>query len=86
MHQENTKIYVWPPRCPVGGPWGPQDQKNAAPGYPNTSPGYQNDKLLNTMGNLRVGGMRRQPGKFYTAVDKPLCGPLAGAGKSPGAI
>ena len=27
-------------------------------------PGYQNDKLFNTMGNLRVGGMRRQPGKF----------------------
>ena len=60
----SNKMQVWSPRCPVGCPWGPQDHQNAAPGYPNASPGYQNDKLFNTMGNLRVGGMRRQPGKF----------------------
>ena len=31
---ENIKIYVWPPRCPVGGPWGPQDLFF---GYPSTT-------------------------------------------------
>ena len=41
------------------------DHQHAAPGYPNASPGYQNGKLFNTLGNLRVGGMRRQPGKFW---------------------
>ena len=60
----SNKMQVWSQRCPVGCPWKPQNRQNAAPGYPMASPGYQNDKLFNTLGNLRVGGMRRQPGKF----------------------
>jgi hypothetical protein len=36
------EIQVWPPRCPVGGPWGPQGHQNGVPGYPNAPPGGQN--------------------------------------------
>ena len=52
-------IQVWSPRCPIGCPWGPQDHQNAAPG---TQMHPQDIKMTNY--SIRVGGMRRQPGKF----------------------
>ena len=27
IHQKSTNIQLWPPRCPVGCPWGPPDQQ-----------------------------------------------------------